>query len=384
MVTSKKTEVFDYLVIGSKEYLDRDKKYPYPDLLRHAMNALALETKKSIPFSKTMNGFWKLLEKPVKDWCPSHFIPEEFDRDFGLMDEGSLSEEANDYLAEVLLDKGGLSEYASTIVKQQAIDNSKFTKILDKLRNIYNDIDPEIAQHEYLSVRRFLIENPYTTPSQIRKNFMRVKHIYIEEVGELYEECQENQTYWYCDRCGVLTEKHGKLKGIKPRLCGNHHKDQSYVHEFKWETGLLRIKDGIHQRVCFPGIPELNLCSAVEELKETHPDCLHQVKLYPGLDRYDLQLHFGDGAVWAIDIKDVRDPYKLAKNLKPLYSEGSLRYDKSFYVISDRCIANYPDYLEILRKEAKQLSNATHLVSEKSFKIRVNDKIAELQKGGTV
>ncbi|MEG5033542.1 restriction endonuclease-related protein [Microcoleus sp. AT3-D2] len=384
MVTSKKTEVFDYLVIGSKEYLERDKKYPYPDLLRHAMNCLAFEIKQSISFPKTMNGFLKLLEKPVKKWCPSSSIPKEFDRDLGLMDEGSLSEEANDYLAEVLLEKGGIPEYARASIKQLAIDNLKFTKILNKLREVYNDSDSELAQKEYLLVRRFLIKNPYTTPSQIRKTFMRGKHISTEEVGELYEECQENQTYWYCDRCGVLTEKHGKLKGIKPRLCGNHHKDQSYAHQVEWETGLLRIKDGIHQRVCFPGIPELNLCSAVEELKEKHPAYLHQVKLYPGLDRYDLQLGFGDGTVWAIDIKDVRDPYKLAKNVKPLYSEGSLRYDESFYVISDRCMANYPDYLEILRQAAKQLPNATHVVSEKSFKIRVNDKIAELQKGGTV
>ncbi|XZN91776.1 MAG: hypothetical protein ACM65M_02530 [Microcoleus sp.] len=384
MATSNKTQFFDYLVIGSKEYLDREKKYPYPDLLRHGMNALALEMKAGRPFPKTMNGFLQLLEEPVKNWCPSYFTPQEFDNDFGLMDEGSLSEEANDYLAEVLLEKDGIIESASPLVKQLAIDNSKFTKILNKLRDVSNDADSEQAQQEYLSVRRFLIENQYTTTSEIRKTFMRAKHIDIAEVGELYEDCQENQTYWYCDRCGVLTEKYGRLKGIKPSLCGNHHQDQNYVHQVTWERGLLRIKDGIHQRVCFPGIPELTLCSALEKLKEKYPDYLHQVKLYPGLDRYDLQLGFNDGTVWAIDIKDVRDPYKLAKNLKPLYSEGSLRYDESFYVISDRCIANYPDYLEILRKAAKKLSNAIHLVSENSFKNRVNDKITKLKKGGTV
>jgi hypothetical protein len=98
MVISKKTELFDYLIIGLKELLSQEKKYPYPDLLHHGMNALSLEMKKSIPFPKTMNGFLRLLEEPVKDWCPSRFIPKEFDRDFGLMDEGSLSEEANDYL----------------------------------------------------------------------------------------------------------------------------------------------------------------------------------------------------------------------------------------------------------------------------------------------
>lgn len=229
-----------------------------------------------------------------------------------------------------------------------------------------------------------MIQNQYTTPSQIRKIFLRTKHISIEEVGELYEECQKNQIYWYCDRCGILTEKYGRLKGIKPNLCGNHHKNQSYVRQVKWKTGLLRIKDGIHQRVCFPGIPELSLYSTLQELKEKHPNYLHQVKLYPGLDRYDLQLRFSDDAIWAIDIKDVRDPYKLAKHLQPLYSEGSLRYDESFYVISDRCIQNYPEYLEVARKAAKNLPYETHLVSEKVFKTKVNNKITELQKGGTV
>lgn len=380
-MNAQKTEVFDYLVIGIKEYLTQDKKYPYPDLLRHGMNALSLEMKKSLPFPKTMKGFLQLLETPVKDWCPSRYISKEFDSDFGLLDEGSFSEEANDYLAEVLIKKGRIPEYASTIVKQLAIDHAKFVRIIENLQDVYNNDNPETAQQEYLLFRRFLIQNLYTTPDKIRKTFLRTKYISSQEIGELYEECQENQTYWYCDRCGGLTEKHGRLKGLKPSLCGNHHQNQSYVHRVKWETELLRIKDGIHQRVCFPGIPELDLYSALEELKEKHPDCLHQVKLYPGVDRYDLQLRFGDDAIWAIDFKDVRDPYKLAQNLKPLYSEGSLRYNESFYVISDRCIENYPDYLEIARKEAKNLPYETHLVSDKVFRTQVNNKITEQQKG---
>jgi REase associating with pPIWI_RE len=220
--------------------------------------------------------------------------------------------------------------------QQLAIDNKKFIDILNKLRNIDNGDNPEIAQQEYISFRRFLIQNPYTSAKKIRSKFFNFKYISTEEVGVLHEECDENQTYWRCDRCGLLTEKHGKLKGIKPRLCCNHHQNQSYVHQVKWETDLQRIKDGIHQRVCFPGIPELDLYSSLEELSKKYPDYLQKVKLYPGLDRYDLQLHFGDSTVWAIDFKDVRDPYKLAKNLKPLYGEGSLHHDESFYVISDR------------------------------------------------
>ena len=95
-------------------------------------------------------------------------------------------------------------------------------------------------------------------------------------------------------------------------------------------------------------------------------------------------MRFNDDTVWAIDYKDVRDPYRLAKTLKALYKEGSLRYDESFYVISDRCINNHSDYIDIARKAAKNLPYETHLVSDTTFRNKVNNKIIELQKGGTV
>lgn len=378
-MSSNKTELFDYLLIGLKEYIDREKKYPYPDLLRHGMNALSLEMK-NISFPKTMNGFLRFVSEPVNDWCPKSFIPQEFDDDFGLIDERSLSEEANDYLSE-LFENGKIPEYASAKIKQLAIDNAKFMSIVDKLRDAYDKDNPQQAQQEYNIFRPFLIQNQYTTPRDIRKAFRRSKYISVEEVGELYEECENNQNYWYCDRCGILTEKYGRLKGLKPSLCKNHRPDKSYVHQVQWETGLLRIKEGIYQRVCFPGIPELNLYSAMEALQKENPDYLKEVRLYPSIDRYDLQLRFSDDTVWAVDYKDVRDPYKLARNLKPLYSEGNLRYDESFYVVSDRCIKNHSDYTDIARKAAEALPYETHLVSDKTFRNRVNQKISELQKG---
>ncbi len=374
------SDKFDYLLIGVKEYLSSKQKYPYPDLLHQGMNALCLEIKKSISFPKTMQGFLSLLEQPVKDWYPNSWIPPEFDGDFGLLDMGSLSEEANDYLAEVLLAKDGSLQYASTIVKQLAIDNQKFTRILDKLRDAYNEDSPEKAQKEYLIFRPFVIKKYYATTKDITKAFRRTKDISPQEVGDLYEDCESDRDYWYCDRCGILTERNGHLKGLKSKLCGNHHKSLSYVHRVKWENGLCRIKEGVRRRVCFPGIPELNLYSALEELKTEHPDYLKEVRLYPGMDRYDFQLRFSDDTVWAIDFKDVQYPYRLAQKLEGLYGEGSLQYDESFYVISDRCTNNYPNYLKILREEVKKLPPATHLSSDRNFRQRVRDKITELQK----
>ena len=67
-----------------------------------------------------------------------------------------------------------------------------------------------------------------------------------------------------------------------------------------------------------------------------------------------------------------------------LYSEGSLGYDESFYVISDRCVNTHSDYIDIARKAAKNLPYETHLLSDTTFRKRVEQKITELQKGGTV
>ena len=375
------SEKFDYLLIGVKEYLEYEQKYPYPDLLHHGMNTLSLEIKKSVSFPKTMQGFLNLLEEPVVDYLPSNWIPSEFDPDFGLLDMGSLSEEANDYFAEVLLAKDGNLQSGSTIFKQLAIDNQKFTRILDRLREAYIEDDPEQAQKVYIKFRRFVIEHQYVTGKEINKTFRRTKYIIPEDVGELYEECEEDKDYWYCDRCGILTDKNRQLRGLKPKLCSNHHKNLSYVHRVKWHPGLLQIKAGIQQRVCFPGMPELNLYSALEELKTEHPNCLIEVILYPAVNRYDLQLRFSDDTVWAIDFKDVRNPYRLAKELKGLYSEGSLRHDKSFYVISDRCVANHLDYTKIAKEAAKQLPKQTQIVSDKVFRKQVLQKITQLHKG---
>ena len=260
------SDKFNYLLIGVKEYLESKQKYPYPDLLHQGMNALSLEIKKTVTFPKTMQGFLKLLEEPVNDYCPPKWIPSEFDGDFGLLDMGSLSEEANDYLTEVLLAKDGM-QAASTIFKQFALDNQKFTRILDRLREAYSDDNPEQAQKVYIKFRPYLIEHQYVTREEIKKAFKRTKYISPKNVGELYEECEADRDYWYCDRCGILTEKNGQLRGLKPKLCGNHHKDLSYVHKVKWQAGLLQIREGIRQRVCFPGMPELNLYSALVRVK---------------------------------------------------------------------------------------------------------------------
>jgi hypothetical protein len=252
--------------------------------------------------------------------------------------------------------------------------------LLERLQEA-NQKDAERAQQEYVLLRRFLINNPYTTLEQLRSTFSQTRYISINDVGELYEDCKENDSCWCCDRCGPLIEKHGHLRGIKPSVCNDHRKNLSYVRRISWKQGLRRLKLGIHWRVCLPGIPEIRLFHTLEKLHKQQPEYFSEINLWPGIDRYDLRLQFGDGSVWAVDIKDYRNPYDLALQLKPVFGEGDLRYDESFYVIPNHRLLQRQDYIEILREEATELPKSTHLFSDIAFEERVVDKIMHLNKG---
>ncbi|WP_193195831.1 hypothetical protein [Nostoc sp. MG11] len=366
---------FDNLVLGLAEFIRRDDRYPYPELLRYALNKLALEVT-AVTYPRTLTGLLALLEKPVKTWYPRRLLPKEFDSDFGLLYEGVLSEEASRYLYEELLDRAKLPEFATASTKQMAIENFPFKKILERLQELYsNDSDFERVQQEYVLLRRFLIENGYTTPAQLRKVFSKTRHIDIQEVGDLYEECQEEEACWNCDRCGPLFKKYGKLRGIKPSACNDHRQNLPFIRQITWKQGLRRLKFGIHWRICLPGIPEMRLFNVLKELQSKYSDQLCAIHLYPGIDRYDLQLCFCDKSTWAVDIKDYRSPYNLAPKLTPLFGEGELRYDESFYVIPIQRLQQREDYIEILREQAIKLPSSTHLLSDAVFEERVINKI---------
>jgi hypothetical protein len=371
-------ETFDYLVIGLAKLLQQDCKYPYPELFQRACNVLALKMRE-ISYPRTLAGLFNLLEEPVKTWYPFP-VPQAFDSDFGLTYDGQLSEEASRYFYDELLERTQLPESASVVTQQLAIENDQFRKLLDCLREKH-DHDPELAQKEYVLLRSFLIENPYTTTAQLREKFGRTQYIKTKEVGNLYDDCDENVVYWNCDRCGPLAEKYGRLHGVKPSVCNDHRDSLSYVRRIAWERELRQIKRGIHLRVCLPGIHELQLFRKLEALQQAHQKQLCAVLLYPGLDRYDIQLRFGDETVWAIDVKDYRNPYQLAAKLLPIYGEGTLQYNESFYVLPINRVLSYDNYVQIAREEATKLPLSTRILSDAEFEQRVITKISSLEKG---
>lgn len=364
---------FNYLLIGLVDFLQSDKQYPYPELLQWSCHQLSL----AMPtYPRTQTGLFKLLEKPLGTWYP-HQLPNTFNATFGLLYDGELSEEASDYFYE-LAEQSELLQ--SPTGKQLALENFEFRKLFSALQQAHTE-NPVVAQQEYVLLRRFLIENPFALTEQLRQTFFRARYVTPEKVGGLYEPISEATSIWVCDSCGPLDIKYGQLRGVKPNVCNDHRKNLSYVHKVNLQPGLRRLKRGLHLRICIPGIPEIALFRELEDLCELSSAGLKQVHLYPGLDRYDLQLQFSDATVWAVDVKDYPNPLKLAPKLLPIYGEGSLRYDQSYYVAPQVYLNRTENYVTMARVAATALPQETQLLSEVDFENRVLRKIEQLKSG---
>lgn len=367
--------LFDCLVLGLAKLIDQEFLYPYPDLFQQACNQLSLQMEAG-QYPLTMMGLFNLFEQPVKSWCPFQ-IPESFERDFGLVTDHRLSEEAAEYLHMELREKAEIPESASAVVQKLFAEHYQFQKLFERLRDQYRS-DPVVAQHDYILLRKFLIEHPFVEISQIRRTFRRAQYLDIEEVGGLYDPCSDGDTYWNCDRCGPLFQKYGHLYGSKPSFCDDHRRSLPFVNRIEGTRELLKIKQGIHLRVCLPGIPELALLGRMQELARDYPDTLSSIDLYPGVDRYDLKLTFSDDAVWGTDVKAYCSPYLLRQKLPGIYGEGNLAYTKGFYVVPERRLRGHSEYLKIVREKVK-LPDHTCILSDVEFEDRVLFKIKSLQ-----
>lgn len=376
-------KIFNHLIIGLMEFLGRNEplSYPYPETWQKAYNALA---QKMLPhFPPTLHGTLTFFEKPLNDWWPSDCsIPPEYHPGFPLLENRQISEEASAYYFEWLFETVDFNRHKSSERTKVELDNQIFRAIFQELWEIWlqsgNPEEAERAQHEYVLFRRFLIENPYATTSLLVETFGSKSYITSQKVGQLYDDCKDTRGNWQCKLCGPLHFFEGQLIGIRQSLCGNHFLDSENVRHIPFEHGLRRINTSTHWRVSFPGVPEILLFQEIEKLQKQYPSGIKEISLWPGIDRYDLQISFHDNEVWAIDIKDSSNPYGLTKNIKIIYGEGSLTYDKGFYVISERALAAKPDYLRIIRQEGKLLPDH-QVLGFSEFITKVHFKITSLK-----
>lgn len=380
--------LFIYLAVGLEKLAQGSHKYPYPRELQYALNILSQTMlRRGQPYPPTITKVLQLFEHDLNTWWPLDTLPEGIDRDFPLLDEGTLDEQVLEYLGRL-----ALSDEASLQSIQAVVDNELIRKVLDKLRQASYK-NAQRAHREYVTVRRFLIEHPRATDSQLRQHLGSLRYVELADIRTMYREAgslnhkllhrdkKGNPHYWLCPHCGgVLHWTRGRPRCAKPSVCGRLYPGYQGRQPIKPDTDLWVLKWAIHARTCLPGIREVKLFESLQEIANPYSDQI-EVKLWPGVDRYDLQLRFSD-EVWAIDVKDYKIPEALADVIAndTLYNaEKSLRWDRGFYVVpfyrTDRH-AIYEDYLERVRRNVKDnLQAGIEIVDEAGFMSRLNKKL---------
>lgn len=203
---------------------------------------------------------------------------------------------------------------------------------------------------QYTMARRFLVEDPYLphgciaiTRNPAWDNNIRkwLKEAY-EPIPMICRREINGQDYVaLCPRCGwPLVWRTENKATCYSSLC---EKLIGHLHETaRWEPAVpeaTRTTLGIQYSVVGPERPLLDLYRRLGE------DFGLKCELWPEVDNYDLYVEFPDGERWAVDMKDVENPIKLATDIQPFKSVPE--WDKAFFIFPQHRYNH--DYLRTFR-----------------------------------
>ena len=230
-----------------------------------------------------------------------------------------------------------------------------------------------LEQDDYVYLRKYMIQHPIIDQGDLRKLKLRYsqKEMALQAIEAAYEEIKGN--YYICPECGWTLKKE-KFKMIcQSRYCTVKKPMPESLVKIEENSGKLRLKRGVMKYICVPGKLEL-------EIQEYCQKYNVQNFLWPELDKYDVEIIFDNGERWAVDAKQVRNPYFLRTNIRNAggFPEGD--YKKAIYVIPDEFKKERTDYTEIIEEELKRIGKdnifcVTLSKLKKEIKVRGNGKI---------
>lgn len=379
MKTHDEGVLFTMLAVGLEKCLRQRTPYPYPTELQYVMNALSLCM---TDYPKTFPDLLTMFEKPVQDWWCAGDIPDSFDQRLRLVYMGQITEALEDFLTDAELRGVNLKQI------MLHVDNLPFRKFYEQMSAAYDQaqLDEQITiEAKYAHVRMFLIQHPFTTPAALRREFglqwELIDKFYISVEPDSYV-YQSDDAVWDCPTCGALkSNRGGEPISIKPEICQNRCPSISTWQQVLIEPHLKVVSEGILRRIVIPGRVELDLCAHLQGI-QTRFTTLNLPRIYPGVDAYDIQLHFGDGETWAVDVKDYRDPIALGREIKggPFHypQDNRLYWDHFYYVIPNERESSYPGYCDKVRYEA-DLEGPIHILPLSGFCHKVEKKAWEIE-----
>ena len=390
--------VFSYLIGGVAEASKTQFRYPYPSLFRQALNQLSvlqLHEKQTLPTE--MQELLALFETPLEDWWPGQLprtLVEQIGKESTLLFDRQPEQWVWDYLG-----KRGTKMLSPESLQffQADIDQSAILEVMD----ICGKANPPLTQ-VYTTVRRFLIKHPWTTLSELQQELGNIPQLSLELINSFYETpasfsrlAKRGRSYWRCPHCdGILNWIDGESspRCARHSVCGKLFPDYQGMQPLSERFDLLRLKWGLHRRVCVPGLAELKLFEWLENLKRQRSGICDAI-LWPSIDQYDIQINFQDASntVWAIDVKDYDSSVQLANKIRedkrPNF--GNLSWNLWLYVVPQYRLQWNARYIyqckSILKGSQGRslLPENVRIVSEEAFRRFVYRKISAPLPGRT-
>lgn len=333
----KADDVFTYLAAGLIAFAERGWQYPYPPTLERARGELTGANLLQGAYKfQSMSDFLRMLHQPLKSWWPLAEMPSGIDPDLYVLDTDlQIATHVEDYLLD-LDDLSRTNRYHIGELKA-VLDNRKMRDIC---RQVSEHPDLQAA---YVALRRYLIEHPWLDAGaglDIPSDVTRL----MGKVADFYEPPSPNmlhaENYWMCPRCGgLLWWKDGRPQCAKPGLCDIL--TRSFEGRQARRGDLRTLKLTHRKRVQLPGLPELELYHQLSQMGL-------KAALWPDGDRYDLQIEFPDGEVWAVDVKDYASEYTLARQLQNVTPPTDPQITQFYYVIPDHREQLSPGYTQRL------------------------------------
>lgn len=360
-------------LIEKEQFLHKNPRmYPYSRTLQHGINmflAASYEAGcKSIwQYADEASFLAHYITKPIAEWFTGW--------DSVALENLCLQEEPF-YAYEAFAYRRDENLYTPSADCYEFLDTQD-SDILDGTdeRMLYERM-AVLNQENYCKIRRYLIEKPIITLEDRRKMSLALADDQAarEAFQFAYEEITEDS--YRCPTCGwtMTVGKYGYIchsshcTDITPELTETLRLDIS--------TGnLYRLKKGIMRYFAMPGKLELEIAAYCEKKGLDW-------KLWPQMDRYDVEIQFADGEIWEVDAKSYRSPIALRSKIQSDHGLPEGDYARGYFVIPSEYVRNQQNYTAIINRVLTEQKNVK-CVTLYSLKREITKKEAECREKQT-
>lgn len=285
-------------------------------------------------FRNLVEGF-EWLSRPLNEWG-SPFT------------EWAQEEEWND----PMFINGGPSELV-----QELGEKSPFQKLDSLFKRFVNQAKQHQDPDTYSRVRRLICEQPYFADvADFQRNPLMSIPYARSYLRQCFDWVPQNRirngklalcpycrtpVRWRFDPSGWLSDCHPTCRSV----CSGLRAQKGLLWKDKPDGAApLMVKEHIHRDTVIPDQATLLILRTLERWNESLEAPI-QVWAWPEFDATDLLLVFPDGERWSIDVKDYRNPVRLAREFHGIPSYGDIYYDQAFVVFPDHR-KKHPHYLD--------------------------------------